>query len=185
MDMYNLDDLKVAIIKNDVNLDAYSLTSFLADNIVDEHYMNIGTRLGSKKDEIVLYGKLEEPYGNQDIVSFFIGDQDYIYIDLADLTESHTSTPKQILNFLNAIDYHNGTTVYTVSPDEPTDTDEEYVEALGSILDIADNQGLSDETMGLLMATLDTYGVQATQMLLDAKDTLPDVLSKLIKELRK
>lgn len=185
MDMYNLDDLKVAIIKNDNSLDADSLTSFLAESIIDKRYMNIGTRLGSKKDEIVLYGKLEEPYGNQDIVSFFIGNQDYIYIDLADLPESHISTPKQILNFLNAIDYHNDTMVYTTTSDTEVDTDEEYAEALGSILDIADNQGLSDDTMGLLMTTLDTYGVQATQMLLDAQDTLPDVLSKLIKELRK
>lgn len=183
MELYNITDMHIALVKNNASMTGDSLTSFLADNILDDSYVNIGTRLGAKQNEVVIYGKLDEDLGNQDILSFFPDNGGYLFIDLLDLLESHISSAKQAETFLEAIGGNYDLITYG-EPEMPSEgSDEEYAEALYSLLDISETHNLSDETLGLLMATLDNYGVKATQMLLDAKGNVPDLLSKLIKEL--
>lgn len=183
MELYNITDMRIALIKNDAGMTGDNLTSFLAENILDESYVNIGTRLGTKQNEVIIYGKLDESQGDRNILSFFIDNGGYLYIDLQDLVESHTSSAKQVETFLEAIGGQYDLITYG-EPEPPKEgSDEEYGEALYSLLDLSETHNLSEDTMGLLMATLDTYGVQATQMLLDAKGDVPNILSKLIKEL--
>ena len=184
MELYNITDMHIAIIKNNASMTGNNLTSFLADNILDDSYVNIGTRLGTKQNEVVIYGKLDEDLGHQDILSFFVDSGGYLYIDLVDLLESHTSSAKQAETFLEAIGGHYDLITYGEPETPKADSDDdEYAEALYSLLDISETHNLSEDTLGLLMATLDTYGVDAAQMLLDAKGNVPELLSKLIKEL--
>lgn len=183
MELYNITDMHIALIKNNASMTGNSLTSFLADNILDDSYVNIGTRLGTKQNEVVIYGKLDEDLGNQDILSFFVDSGGYLYIDLLDLLESHTSSTKQAKTFLEAIGGHYDLITYGEPEPPKEDSDEEYAEALYSLLDISETHNLSEDTLGLLMETLDSYGVKAAQMLLDAKGDVPELLSKLIKEL--
>lgn len=183
MELYNITDMRIALIKNDTTMTGNNLTSFLAENILDESYVNIGTRLGAKQDEIIVYGKLGDNLGDQNILSFFIDKGDYLYIDLQDLSESHVSSAKQVEAFLGAIGGHYDLITYGESETYKDTSDEEYEKALYALLDLSETHNLSEDTLELLMTTLDTYGVQATRMLLGAKENVPDVLSKLIKEL--
>mgnify|MGYP007066903073 CR=1 FL=1 len=183
MELYNITDMHIALIKNNASMTGNNLTSFLADNILDDSYVNIGTRLGTRQNEVVIYGKLDEDLGNQDILSFFVDSGGYLYIDLVDLLESHTSSAKQAETFLEAIGGHYDLITYGEPEAPKADSDDEYAEALYSLLDISEAHNLSEDTLGLLMETLDSYGVKAAQMLLDAKGDVPELLSKLIKEL--